>query len=958
MRVLGTPALRVAGRDLPFPSGRPGRLVADLLLAGGRVLTPERLIDDVWGEELPAEARSALHTTVRRARRALGSAGGRLVHEEAGYRLDLTGVDVDADVFAGRVREARSRRDLAAYDEALAAWTGPPWQPWAGDLAQGEALRLQELHVVAREERAALLLEHGRVDDAVADLRRMVAEAPLRDRTVGLLMEALHRLGSAADALAVFSRHRESLAEELGLDPSPELVEVQRRVLVREQVPGPTQPTPEPAPAPDEAPTIFGRETELRDLAAALRRHRVVSVVGPGGVGKTSVARGIAPDGGSTWWVDLAPVTTEAGVRAVTATALGVEVFPGGTPEAALRRRLSAARGLLVLDSCEHVIGSVADLVAEVVAQGAGVRVLATSRERLGLEDEHVFWLSPLELPSAAPDPGDGLVATPSVALFLARARAASPDLVVDDVAVREVGALVRALDGLPLAIELAASRVGVVDPTTLRRRLEARIDIVRGHRRRRGPARHQTLTATIEWSYELLDPEEQRAFRRLAWFVGPFTLEDAEALLGEGDAIELVLGLVERSLVVRPDAAGEYRLLDTLRAFARDRASPPEAAESQAVHSAWATALADQVAAGMRSAQEARWEAVATRRLPELAAAVRRSLGGDDPTTAGRIVTALHDWAYYRVRPDVLAWAREVADRPGTDPSPGVLAAASSHAWMLGRTDAAVDYAQRGIAAAGGADRPEALACLGSAGDAALAVGDLERVLEISTLGYRLATAAGEPWHRVMAATGLVLSQVYRGRPATEELALLRTARSSAPCPTALSMALYTEAEALALTEPAQALQLLARAREMAQSSGSRLAAGVSLVAETALRGRVGALDTDTVEQTVAAIEHWSGSGNDTVFVTCLRNVVTLLDRFDAHRAVVTLAAALEAHTAGRPSYGEEKQRLEAALQRAHDQLTSQAADAARRDGTSLTLEQAAEITVAELRRRVSGSR
>ena len=311
------------------------------------------------------------------------------------------------------------------------------------------------------------------------------------------------------------------MAEELGLDPSPELVEVQRRVLVREQVPGPTQPTPEPAPSPDEAPTIFGRETELRDLAAALRRHRVVSVVGPGGVGKTSVARGIAPDGGSTWWVDLAPVTTEAGVRAVTATALGVEVFPGGTPEAALRRRLSTARGLLVLDSCEHVIGSVADLVAEVVAQGSGVRVLATSRERLGLEDEHVFWLSPLELPSAAPDPDDGLAATPSVALFLARARAASPDLVVDHDAVREVGALVRALDGLPLAIELAASRVGVVDLTTLRRRLEARIDIVRGHRRRRGPARHQTLTATIEWSYELLDPEEQRAFRRLAWFVG-----------------------------------------------------------------------------------------------------------------------------------------------------------------------------------------------------------------------------------------------------------------------------------------------------------------------------------------------------------------------------------------------------------------------------------------------------
>ena len=437
-----------------------------------------------------------------------------------------------------------------------------------------------------------------------------------------------------------------------------------------------------------------------------------------------------------------------------------------------------------------------------------------------------------------------------------------------------------------------------------------------------------------------------------------PFTLEDAEALLGEGDAVELVLGLVERSLVVRPDAAGEYRLLDTLRAFARDRASATEAAETQAAHSAWATALAEQVAAGMRSVQEARWGAVATRRLPELAAAVRRSLGSDDPATAGRIVSALLDWAYYRVRPDVLAWAREVVERSRGEVLPDVLAAASVHAWMLGQPDAAADYARRGIAAAGGADRPEALASMQGAADAALAVGDLDRAYEISAQGHAVAREHGETWHQVMAATGLVLSQTYRGRDAADELVQLRRAAASAPCPTAESMALYTEAEALALTEPAQALQLLARAREVAQSSGSRLAAGVSLVAETALRGRVGALDADTVEQTVAAIQHWSGSGNDTVFVTCLRNVVALLDRFDAHRAVVALAAALEAHTAGRPSYGEEKQRLEAALRRARDQLTSQVADAAWREGTSLTLEQAAEITVAELRRQVAEAR
>ena len=217
--------------------GRPGRLVVDLLLAAGRVLGPQRLIDDVWGEELPLEARAALHTTVRRARRALGAAGARLAREEAGYRLHMDGVSIDADRFRAGVLEARTRGDLASYDEALAAWTGMPWQPWAEDLAQGEALRLLELHVVAREERARLLLEHGRDDDAVAELRQLVRkQAELRDGTVALLMEALHRRGAAAEALSAFSRHRELLAEELGLDPAPELVEVQRRVLVREPV--------------------------------------------------------------------------------------------------------------------------------------------------------------------------------------------------------------------------------------------------------------------------------------------------------------------------------------------------------------------------------------------------------------------------------------------------------------------------------------------------------------------------------------------------------------------------------------------------------------------------------------------------------------------------------------------------------------------------------------------------
>ena len=252
-------------------------------------------------------------------------------------------------------------------------------------------------------------------------------------------------------------------------------------------------------------------------------------------------------------------------MRALVATALGVEVFPGGSAEAALHRRLETATGLLVLDNCEHVLAAAGDVVSEIAAAGTGVRVLATSRERLGLPTEQVYPLAPLRLPGAGVADAD----VPSVALFLERARASAPDLDATPDVVRDVAELVRRLDGLPLAIELAASRVGVVSLATLRDRLDDRLDLLRSHHRR-GPARHQTLVDTIDWSYDLLDDDHRRALRWLSVFVGPFDLDAAEAVLGP-DSTEQVLALVERSLLVRPAPShGGYRMLETVRAYTR----------------------------------------------------------------------------------------------------------------------------------------------------------------------------------------------------------------------------------------------------------------------------------------------------------------------------------------------------------------------------------------------------
>ena len=601
--VLGDPHLRIGGRERPFPAGRPGRLLASLLVARGRVVTDDRLVDDVWGEDLPVDARAALHTTVGRARRALGPEGTRIGRTAVGYRLDLTGVDVDADRFAAALARARALEDggrLAAYDEALALWRGPAWAGLAVDVAQGEALRLEEAHVAAREERAEVLLALGRAREAADELRQLVTEHPLRDRPSLLLMRALHRLGASADALAVYAVHRQALADELGLDPSPELDEAQRDILERTPDPAPSSgKTPattgettgdrradihRPRPRADEAGSSAG-DDDIEQVRALTARHQCVTVVGPGGVGKTSLARAVAAAEQVAWWADLTSVSTEAGVRAVVATALGVEVFPGGSAEAALHRRLETATGLLVLDNCEHVLATVGDLTTGIAAFGAGVRVLATSRERLGLQVEQVYPLAPLRLPGAGAA-ADADV--PSVALFLERAHASAPDLEATPDVVRDVAELVRRLDGLPLAIELAASRVGVVSLATLRDRLDDRLDLLRSHHRR-GPARHQTLVDTIDWSYDLLDEDHRRALRWLSVFSGPFDLDAAEAVLGP-DSTEQVLGLVERSLLVRPAATqGGYRMLETVRAYARALLDDGERHEVGLAHARWA---------------------------------------------------------------------------------------------------------------------------------------------------------------------------------------------------------------------------------------------------------------------------------------------------------------------------------------------------------------------------------
>ena len=515
---------------------------------------------------------------------------------------------------------------------------------------------------------------------------------------------------------------------------------------------------------------------------------------------------------------------------------------------------------------------------------------------------------------------------------------------------VRDVAELVRRLDGLPLAIELAASRVGVVSLATLRDRLDDRLDLLRSHHRR-GPARHQTLVDTIDWSYDLLDEDHQRALRWLSAFVGPFELDAAEAVLGP-ESTEQVLGLVERSLLVRPAPThGGYRMLETVRSYARALLDDGERHAAGLAHAKWAADAAAAARVGMAGPDAGWWTGRIEALLPEFARAVLWALETGRVEEATRIVSDLFTWAESRVRPDVMSWGRRLVEsgHAGTV-SPSVLAVASSYSWMVGDHDRAAEYSDRAIELAGGPEAPAAYLALNAAADTALAVGDLDKAWKASEQAMRHAMSAGDWNATVLCVSGMLLARTYGERSVTEEIAFLREYESRVDNPMIRAMALYAEGEAFSATEPLHALRLFAEARELARATGNRLVLGVAMVAETALLGRVGTLDDKTVSTTADAVRFWLGSGNENLFVTCLRNVVSLLDRLDAHRAVVELVATTTTQTPDRAPYGVEAERLDAAMGRARKALTPAELDAAWRDGAARDLDAAGNAVVALL--------
>ena len=625
--VLGPVLARTAGGDEIAVGGpRPRALLAVLLLDAGRVVGTDRLIDALYGEEPPGDAANALQAQVSRLRRKLGV---RIEHQPAGYRLDVEPEDVDLHLFTRLTREAQQAQEAATpLREALALWRGPALADVDAPFAEPQAARLEELRVAAIEDLAEAELRLGDASEPIERLRELTRAHPLRERAHALLIRALTAAGRHTEALAVFEDVRRTLADELGTDPSTELTDAHLTALRAEPL--------RAKAIPAQLASFVGREDELERVADLLAANRLVTLTGPGGAGKTRLA--IEASGPAACFVDLAPLRDGSEVPRAVMDALGLRerrVFGGTASSDAVPRIVSALadrRVLLVLDNCEHVIGEAATLVHRLLAGCPGLRVLATSREPLGITGEALCPLPPLGVCSA-------------LRLFAERAAAVSPDFAPDEEIMRRICA---ALDGLPLAIELAAARLRTIPLAQLEIRLEDRFGLLSRGSRTAAP-RHQTLRAVVEWSWELLSPPERALLPALSLFPGGATVDSAARVRGlsEVDAEDTLSSLVDKSLL---EVHGDrFRMLETIRAYAGERlAESGELAALSRAHAEFFLDLARTADPYLRRAEQLAWLARLTAEHANLHAALRWAVG-EDTDLALRLVGALS--SYWRLR-------------------------------------------------------------------------------------------------------------------------------------------------------------------------------------------------------------------------------------------------------------------------------------------------------------------
>jgi predicted ATPase/DNA-binding SARP family transcriptional activator len=703
-----------AGRPVRVGGHRMRALFILLALDAGRVISTHALIERLWPEDRPGDAANALQSLVSRLRVALRQAGvpdGVVESSPAGYRLAVPPEAVDAIDFESRARagsqalaKGDAREAASLLRAALAQWRGSALTDVAGEeFAFAPAARLAELRAAAALDLIEADLTLGAADaTTIGELRELTAADQLAERPAALLMRALAATGRQSAALAVYQQTREHLAEHLGVDPSPQLEQAYLAIL-RQEIPQAATPqaiTPQigvgqPAP-PSEAggpyvakvrrpPTSFiGRDDDVAGVLKRLRAERLVTLTGPGGVGKTRLSTEVAATiTVPAWFAELTPVTDLAEVPYAVLDALGLRersIAPRGADKAGdpvdrLCAALVDRDAVLILDNCEHVIDAAANLAARLLTDCPKVKILATSREPLQIPGETLHVVAPLAAPRESDIP-EISTTYPAMRLFADRAAAVLPGFELDASNARAVASICRNLDGMPLAIELATPWLRTLPPAQLAARLDDRFTLLTGGSRTARP-RHQTLRAVVDWSWDLLSERERVLARRLAVFPGGATLTAAERVcagqpgqeavpLPASTVLPTLAGLVGKSLLTRSDDQrdGEprYRMLDTVRAYGLDRLA--EAGEDAATRDAAARYYLEFTEAAdpqLRTKAQARLFRTLTAEQDNLNAAIRWAVARQDADTALRIVRAMGYYWVQRGYGEADALCREV---------------------------------------------------------------------------------------------------------------------------------------------------------------------------------------------------------------------------------------------------------------------------------------------------------
>jgi predicted ATPase/DNA-binding SARP family transcriptional activator len=655
--LLGAFEIQVDGTPVNLPGARSRALLAALALEAGRIVPKTRLVDWVWGEEPPSDEANALQVLVSRLRKALPK--GAVESKAGGYVLAVEPDSVDVNRFEALVAQARTAEDAEKAEllrEALGLWRGTAMEGVAllGSKAfDSVVVGLNERYVAVLGDRVDAEIRLGRGADLITELTDLVAKYPMREGFVAALMRALAEAGRSAEALTVYQQLSERLGDELGVDPSAELSAL-NIALLRGEIGGRTENRRTNLRA--ELTAFVGKEDDVAAVADLASRHRLVTLHGEGGAGKTRLAvetartmLGDLPDG--AWLVELAPLHSGDELAQAVLTAIGLRDQQGAAGGDAADRLVAAIRDrvmLLVLDNCEHVIEEVSAFTDRLLGECRSLRIIATSREPLGITGEALWQVEPLALPAAGAGPQEA-AASPAVRLLRDRAEAVRRNIGGDEATLSTMARICRALDGMPLAIELAAARLRTMSVEQLADRIDDRFQLLTGGSRT-AMAHHRTLRAVVDWSWDLLSEAERELLRRLSVFTGGVSLEAAERVCPEGEyALDLLTTLTEKSLL-RTDGEGEprYRMLNTIREYAAQRLTEDGGAEAaRRAHLAFVTELAETADPHLRRAEQVEWLARVGAEHDNIAAALRAAVAAGAAESAMRLVGAA-GWYWY----------------------------------------------------------------------------------------------------------------------------------------------------------------------------------------------------------------------------------------------------------------------------------------------------------------------